>query len=126
MGEVRTTLTLENSDDRESFLRGHAAEGDIGQVTVDGIVDPGTVSLVVTEELATRLGLRRFSRAQRPVAGPVTVRIGDRETITDCVIGPPQSQTVVGYTVLAMLDLVTDEASGTLRPRHPEGIVWRV
>ena len=42
------------------------------------------------------------------------------------MIGPPQSQTVVGYTVLAMLDLVTDEASGTLRPRHPEGIVRRV
>ena len=40
MGEVRTTLTLENSDDRESFLRGHAGEDDIHQVTVDGIVDP--------------------------------------------------------------------------------------
>ena len=67
------------------------------QVTLDGIVDTDTVSLVVPEEVATKLGLRRFSSRTvahevRPVAGPVTVRIGDRETGTDCVIGPPHKR----------------------------------
>ncbi len=53
-------------------------------------------------------------------AGPVTVRIGDRETITGCVVGPPQSQPVIGHTVLAMMDLVADGATGALRPRDPD------
>ena len=88
-------------------------------------------SKVISVSVLTRLGLRHFSsrtvaHERCPVAGPVTVRIGDRETTTDCVVGPPRSQTVVGYTVLAMLDLVTDEAIGAIRPRHPGGVVWRV
>ena len=61
-------------------------------------------------------------REQRRLAGPVTVRIGDRSTATDCLVGPAGSQAVVGHVVLAMLDLVADEA-GTLRPRDPDGPV---
>ena len=34
----------------------------------------------------------------------------------DCVVGPPQSEPVVGRTVLAVMDLVADEATGTVRP----------
>ena len=33
-------------------------------------------------------------------AGPVTIRIGDRQTLMDCLIGPPGTEPVVGSTVL--------------------------
>jgi len=52
------------------------------------------------------------------VAGPVSVRIDDRQTLMDCLVGPPRTEPVVGSTVLAVLDLVADEATGTLRPRR--------
>ena len=104
MGEIRTTLTLENAGDREYFLRGDAAENDIRQVTVDGIVDTGAVSLVVPEELAARLGLTYTRhgtvvyaderRDQRPVAG-VRGQIGELATQTECIVGAAMVQALV-------------------------------
>ena len=52
-------------------------------------------------------------------AGPVTPQIGNRFTIVVCVVGPSLSEPLIGRVVLAMLDLSADEASRTLRPRHP-------
>ena len=53
---------------------------------------------------------------RRSIAGPVTVRIGDWQTTMDCVVSPPQSEPVIGSTVLATVDLAADEATGTVWP----------
>ena len=42
-------------------------------------------------------------REERPLAGPVTVRIGNRSMSTDCVVGPPLSEPLIGRIVLAAL-----------------------
>ena len=73
MGEIRTRVTLENTYDREMVDRGHGLEGEVRRTTVDGIVD----TLVIPEEVANELGLRRRGtrtvvyaderRDQRPV-----------------------------------------------------------
>ena len=34
----------------------------------------------------------------------------------DYVVGPPQSERVIGSTVLATVDLAADEETGTVRP----------
>ena len=52
---------------------------------------------------------------ERPLAGPVTVRIGNRAMVTDCIVGPARSETVIGEVVLKRLDLVC--ANHTLEPR---------
>ena len=103
------------------------------EVTVDGIVDTDTMSLVVPEELATSLGLRQFGRRtvvyaneqreERLVAGPVTVQIGRLALHTDCIVGAPGSEVVIGRIVLEALDLGVDHTNQTLAPRHPEGPV---
>ena len=56
-------------------------------------------------------------RETRQVAGPVTVHIGNRFMIAECVIGPPSSEPLIGQIVLEALDLVADCGSRTLAPR---------
>lgn len=59
-------------------------------------------------------------REERPLAGPVTVRIGNRFMSTDFVVGPPLSEPLIGRMVLQVLDLITDCAIRTLTPRFPD------
>ncbi len=59
-------------------------------------------------------------RDERPLAGPVTVRIGNRAMITNCVVGPPLSEPLIGHVVLETLDLIADCTNRTLTPRYPD------
>ena len=47
----------------------------------------------------------------------MTVRIGNRFMNTDCVVGPPLSEPLIGQIVLEALDLVADCTNRTLLPR---------
>ena len=123
MGQVHAEVTLENTADR------CVLEAEVRRATVDGVVDAATVTLVLPQNVVERLGLVQQGTAfvvyaderhERPLAGPVSVQIGNRSTIMDCVVGPPLTDTLIGQVVLATLDLVTDGTSGMLRPRHPD------
>ena len=130
MGEIRSNVTLENTLDRGVFDRGHGEETDIRRSTVDGIVDTGAVTLVLPQNVVERLGLDQQGKAfvtyaderrdERPLAGPVTVRIGNRAMITNCVVGPPLSEPLIGQVVLETLDLIADCTNRTLTPRYPD------
>ena len=129
MGEIRTRVTLENTYDREMVDRGHGLEGEVRRTTVDGIVD----TLVIPEEVANELGLRRRGtrtvvyaderRDQRPVGRGVTIEIGSLTTESECMIGPAGSEVLIGQVVLEALDLIADSTNRTVTPRHPEGPV---
>ena len=135
MGEIRASVTLENSDDRAVMYRGHGVEADIRRTTVEGIVDTGAVSLIIPEEIARELGLRPWGtrtvvyaderREERPVTG-VRIEIGNLATQTEAIVGPAGSQVLIGQVVLELLDLVADCRNQTLAPRHPEGPVLAV
>ncbi|MCY4119396.1 MAG: retroviral-like aspartic protease family protein [Acidobacteria bacterium] len=127
MGEVVVDVELENSADRAVFERGHGRASDIRSSTVEAIVDTGAVMLVLPQNVVERLGMNVLRtvvvtyaderKEERPVAGPLTVRIGNRFMITECVVGPPLSQPLLGQIVLEALDLVVDCAKRTLGPR---------
>ena len=53
MGEIRASVTLENSWDRENVDRGLGVKTDVRRTTVEGIVDTGAVNLVIPKEIAT-------------------------------------------------------------------------
>ena len=135
MGEIRASVTLENTTDREIVYRGHGVEADVRRTTVEGVVDTGAVSLVIPEEIATELGLRHRGtrtvvyaderREQRPVTN-ITIEIGDLATHTEAIIGPAGSEVLIGQLVLEALDLIADCRRGTLAPRHPEGPVLAI
>ena len=130
MGEIRADVTLENPGDRAVVDRGYGQESDIRRSTIDAIVDTGAVTLVLPQNVVERLGLEQQGtafttyaderREERPLAGPVTVRIGNRSMSMDCVVGPPLSEPLIGQVVLAILDLIADCTNRTLTPRYPD------
>ena len=127
MGEIVASVELENATDRENAREGLRDESTIRRTTVEGVVDTGAVMLVLPENVVTRLGLRTQRevvvtyaderKETRPVAGPVTVHIGNRFMIAECIIGPPLSEPLIGQIVLEALDLVADCTNRTLGPR---------
>ena len=127
MGEIVASMKLENTEDRGIVSEGLRDESTVRRATVDGVVDTGAVMLVLPEDVVGRLGLRTRGkvvvtyaderRELRPVAGPVTVHIGDRGMNADCIVGPPLSEPLIGQVVLESLDLVADCANRTLGPR---------
>ena len=127
MGEIVASMELENAGDREIASEGLRDESTIRRTTVEGVVDTGAVMLMLPENVVSRLGLRTRRqvvvtyaderRETRQVAGPVTVHIGNRFMITECVVGPPLSEPLIGQIVMEALDLVADCTNRTLGPR---------
>ena len=121
---------MENTVDRANASRGMVEESRVRRASIEGIVDPGAVMLMMPQNLVERLGLETCQtvivsdaderKEERLVAGPVTVRIGDRITQTQCVIGPPLSEVLIGQLVLEAVDMVADCTNRTLTPRTPD------
>ena len=130
MGEIHANVALENPGDRNHFRRGYGQESDVRRSTVDAIVDTGAVMLVLPQNVVERLGLDQQGtvvvthaderKEERPLAGPVTVRIGNRSLNTDCIVGPPLSEPLIGQIVLEAMDLIADCTNHTLAPRFPD------
>ena len=130
MGQIVVDVELENTADRGAFEEGLRAEPDIRRTVARGIVDAGAVILVLPQNIVERLGIRTRRtvvvtyaderKEERPVAGPVTLQIGDRSMSIDCIVGPPFGETLVGQVVLATLDLIADCREQTLLPRMPD------
>ena len=120
-------MQLENTADRNIASAGLRDESTIRRTAVEGVVETGAVMLVLPENVVGRLGLRRQRevvvayaderKETRPVAGPVTIHIGDRFMITECVVGPPLSEPLIGQIVLEALDLIADCTNRTIAPR---------
>ena len=127
MGEIVASMKLENTADRSIASQGLRDESTIRRTTVEGVVDTGAVMLVLPENVVSRLGLDTQRevivtyaderKETRPVAGPVTIHIGNRFMIAECVVGPPLSEPLIGQIVLEALDLVADCANRTVAPR---------
>ncbi len=130
MGEINTTVTIENTADRAVCEAGFLEETKVRRTTTDLIVDTGAVSLVLPQNVVERLGLKIRRTVivtyaderteERPVAGPVTIHVADRFMTTDCVVGRPLSEGLLGQVLLESLDLLADCANQTLVPRTPD------
>ena len=127
MDEIVASMDLENTVDRDNASDGLCDESKVRRATVDGVVDAGVAMLVLPEDIVDSLGLKTRRevvvayasnyRETRPVAGPVTVRIGDRFMNADCIVRRPSSRPLIGRIVLALLDLAADGGKRTLAPR---------
>ena len=127
MGEVRVELDLENAVDRHLVQRGQFSAQEVRGATVHALADTGSIMLVLPQDLMEALGLVEVGRAivtyaderkeERPVAGIVTVRVGNRSTNVNCIVGPPSSEPLLGQVILETMDLLVDCAEGRLVPR---------
>ena len=127
MGDIVVDVGLENVGDRELAKAGHLQEADIRRTTVKAVADTGAVMLALPEDVVERLGVEIVGsvacayadgrRDERSVAGPLTVRIGDRWMHASCVVVPRGTDALVGQVVMEQLDLVADCVTRTLGPR---------
>ena len=130
MGEIVVQCEVENTVDRANADRGLVTESRVRRASIEGVVDTGAIMLMLPENLVERLGLEAHQTVtvtyaderseERQVAGPVTVKIRDRVTQTQCVIGPPRCEVLVGQLVLEAMDMVADSTNRTLTPRNPD------
>jgi len=127
MGEITVPVEFENASDRAVYERGYITAAEIRTYKLRALVDTGAVMLMLPQNVVEKLGLpaRRTvivsyadeRKEERPVAGPLTIKIGDRFMSTDCIVGPPLSETLIGQVVLEELDLLADWVNRTLVPR---------
>lgn len=127
MGAIVASMELENAGDRGMSVQGLRDEAAVRRTRVDGIVDAGGVTLVLPQNVVERLGLETqrtvivtyadVRKEECPVAGPVTVRIGDRSMSTDAIVGPPLSEPAIGQVIIEVLDLIADCAKQALHLR---------
>jgi clan AA aspartic protease len=127
MGEVKVPVELENYDDRAVASRGFLSEDQVRSQRVEVVVDGGAVMLVLPQDLVEALGLRTLRKVivtyaderkeEREVAGVVSVAVAGRKVETNCVVGPPGSEPLLGQIVLEEADLLIDCANQRLMPR---------
>jgi clan AA aspartic protease len=127
MGEVRASVVLANARD---IYQGKP-DGQVRRTTVDALVDTGAVMVLLPQDLVEALGipftwkaivsLANEERIELDVAGPIEFTIAGRTWTTDCLVGPPNSEALIGQLVLERLDLVIDSLKQTLttRPESP-------
>lgn len=121
---------MENAGDRVVYEQGARAVSDIRRTEVKGVVDTGAIAFALPQNIAERLGLATRGTAidtsadnrkdERPVVGPVTVRVAGRQMNTDAIVVPPFADVLVGQIVLQFLDLIADCRHRTLEPRVPD------
>ncbi len=128
MGDVYVEIILENYRDRVLYENGYLSPENIRTEKVKVLADSGSTMLVLPQDLVERLGLvikkdkvivtyADERKEARPVAGTLTVRVGDRSMETDCVVNPPASEPLLGQIILERLDLLVDCKEGKLVPR---------
>lgn len=126
MGEIKVKVWLENVVD--SFLRqeGKISEKQVKKIEVESLVDTGAVLVLLSQDLAETLGLPVRGKSIVALANEekielnrstVVVTICGRETTTDCLIGPPGCESLIGQIVLESLDLIVDPLKQTVTPR---------
>ncbi len=127
MGEVKQKIELENYVDRFLADEGKIENGKVRKVTIDALVDTGATMLVLPQEVVERLGLKVSRKVivtyadarkdERDVAGVVIIKIGERHTNVDCIVGPPNSEALIGQVILEEMDLIVDPKDQKLTPR---------
>lgn len=127
MGEIVAEIELENVVDQALVRTGHLEEGDVRRATVRAIADTGAMMLTLPKNVVDQLGidviraafftLANGERSELPIAGPLTIRIGDRWMFTSCVVAPAGTDALIGQIVMEELDLIPDPARQTIGPR---------
>jgi clan AA aspartic protease len=126
MGEVRQTIELENYVDRFLADEGKIPQKNIRKVTIEALVDTGATMMSLPQEVVEQLGLKVSRKVvtyddsrkdEREVAGVAIIKIGERHTNANCIIGPPNSEALIGQVVLEELDLLVDPKEQKLTPR---------
>lgn len=127
MGEIRVKAQLANNSDLLLLHEGKIGQEKVRAAEVDAVVDTGAVMILLPQDLVERLGLRIADktivtladerRVEMEIAANLELTIAGRECSTDCLVGPPGCEVLLGQLVLERLDLIVDPLKRTITPR---------
>lgn len=129
MGEIRAKVFLQNNDDIALFEAGYIPKTKVRQEEIDALVDTGAVMVLLPQDIVEKLGLKIFNKVvvtlandekvELQRAGTISLEVCEREMKTDCLVGPPLCEPLIGQLVLERLDLVLNPLKKTITP-HPD------
>ena len=136
MGEVNVEITIRNGADMVLASNGHIIEQNIRSATVTAVVDTGAMSLVIGDELRSKLGLAIVesrtvslaggSKAYCNVAEPVQIRWKNRVSVIRPWVLPDEKEVLLGVIPLEEMDVMVDPVNNTLVGIHGDEIIGRL
>ena len=135
MGIVQTEITLKNVFDQMKANEGSIPENDIRTMTITAMVDTGTSTLVINEELCRKLGLdvketREVVLADNKkilakVVDPVEIHWKNRHTMCQPMVVSESGKILLGFIPLEAMDLIVDPVHQELVGAHgDEEVTW--
>lgn len=133
MGEIKVVIELENFGDKILYQNKKIKKNEIRKFSLMALVDTGAVMLMLPQDVVEKLGLQYLRKAivsyaderrdTRDIAGSLIVKIGDRTMVSECIVGPPNSEALIGQIIMEGMDLIADPQKQTLGPR-PESPIY--
>lgn len=130
MGMVYAEITLKNAGDVSIAERGLMREPDVRQTTLKAMVDTGSMTLVINEEVRQQLGLavtglRRATLANDvretvKIVEPVEVHWKDRSMTCRPLVASGSGDILLGAIPLEDMDLMVDPVRQELTGAHGE------
>jgi clan AA aspartic protease len=128
MGIVHSEITLKNAADVAKARDGFIPQEKVRVLTVSALVDTGTGTIVITEEIQQKLGLvieglRRATLADGvstlyQLTEPVEIRWEDRFTTCRALVVPGADHILLGVIPLEDMDLMVDPTRQELTGAH--------
>jgi clan AA aspartic protease len=136
MGIVYTEITLKNSADVINVQRDIIPDKQVRTAVVTALVDTGSGTLVINEEIRQKLGLtvkglRRTALADGvsaiyQVTEPVDIHWEDRDTTCRAVVIPGADNILLGAIPLEDMDLIVDPKRQQLIGAHGNEVLCMV
>jgi clan AA aspartic protease len=133
MGLTYANIELVNGDDFTDARRGRIGTDEVRNMTINAMVDTGSIMLCINENIKEALGLLHFGTRRSQLAngqviesevvGPVIVRFLDRDCSTNAIVLPDDSEPLLGAIPMEEMDLYVHPSRNVLLPMHPDGAI---
>ena len=136
MGYVFAEITLRNSYDVGSAIRGIIKESEIRHKTVEAMVDTGAFTLIINDELRQELGVEIIDEKEVALADKtkvicklaesVEIHWKDRSALIQPAVLPETDKILLGAIPLQNMDLIVDPAREELTGRHGDKQLFHI
>jgi clan AA aspartic protease len=136
MGLVYADIEIFNYADETLHEDGYLPKEKIRNIKVSAMADSGAIRLSINETIKQHLGLRvrqqlnislaDGTKRTLDVAGPIRLKFGDRDCITDAFVLPGNEEPLIGAVPMELMDLVIIPSENRLiyNPEHPDGPLY--